>query len=199
MELLVLGMIPPTDIERRVRELQRKLYAERDLPEALALPVVIPLWVRKGLEASAQAPALASALAPPPGRLEAPRLVTGAFAMEGHWLLWSLQAAPGLRASAATWLDRIGHAHQAEDEPSRLPTESGFPLAFSPTPGVLEAALPLLGVEPPRTFQPRCLALYRLQELGREAGACRGWSWARVFDRGLFWEEIRRKPVRRQA
>ncbi|MBN1836744.1 MAG: hypothetical protein JW820_12890 [Spirochaetales bacterium] len=192
MSLLLLGVSPPTDIERRVRELQRELHARLSLPEAMAVPVAVPIALR----AEAQT---GGAPAAPEGRLESGRLVTGPFARASHWLLWSLQPAPSLIQLAQAWGGPFGGPRPPCEAGSRLPLAAGFPLGFSLSPSVLERALTQLGTEPPRTFQPLALELYRLRPLAEGKEEVAAWDWARVLGRGLFWEEIARKPLRRPS
>ena len=217
MELLVLGVTPPTDIDRRARELQRTLYAELGLADALALPVLLPLSLR-----AATGPLPRPALSA--GRLEAPRLVTGPFAIHGEWLLWTIQipqAPKVLTALREAWrgsktgLDTPGGP--AASATGLLPLGAGIPLAVSASPSLLEAAAAALSAPPaasnhvgetPRTFQPRCLAVYRLRPLdgpGQEPPllvptdpTATMSRWGLVFGRGLYWEEIEHRPLRRQ-
>ena len=187
MDLLVLGLVPPTDIERRTRDLQRLLYRQLGLLGGLALPVLVPLEVREEVE---DAPMRSR----PEGRIESARVTTGAFAAQGQWLLWLLRPETDLNPTSLVgglWADASNRPGGPGSAVGPLPTAAGLLLGCSAGSQRLEESLLLLGSEPPRTFQPHALALYRL--CIRAVGV----DWEEALAAGTFWEELWRAPVRR--
>jgi hypothetical protein len=182
--LWIVAVVPPTDVELRVREMQRTAFRRLGLPGGLALPVMIPLEARTETDAHEPSPGL------PSGRLEAPRLVPGACAVRHPWLLWTVHGEGG-----DTNCLRPGGR-----EPY-FPGEAGFPLAFSVSPEALESGRALLDAAASSPFQPRAIGLYRVHSLGGTEPttarvAATLWEW--LFGNGLVWEEVEVRPLRRR-
>jgi hypothetical protein len=202
MELQLLGVSPSTDVVHRVRELQRRLFEHLDLPEGLALPVLLHLDVRISLDESADARRL------PGGRLEAPRLLTGPFAAAGRWLLWTVQGGQqGFLDWLSFWSGFLSAVHWPESRERLVSRQLGLPLAYSSAPELLDAAASLLSREEPRSFQPRSVGLYRVRPLlqtklpdgaSLDPTTTETWLWEQLFRQGLFWEESERRPLRRR-
>jgi len=178
--LWIVGVIPPTDIEHRVREMQRAAFRRLDLSAGFALPVMIPLTAGTGPREGGPPLRL------PSGRLEAMRLIPGACTTHLPWLLWSVRGETG----AGHWLTSpvrvpadpsgaspVGVPAGAQAGPAAadtrepfFPRDPGFPLAFSLSLETLEFARVLLGTTPSRPFQPRGIGLYRLRPLREPDG-----------------------------
>jgi hypothetical protein len=214
----ILGLVPPTDIEHRVRKLQRAVFERLGLSAGLALPVLIPLHARTG------PPGGEPPFRLPPGRLEAGRLVASGPAVRDPWLLWAVQGEIG----AGNWPTllagtRAGELPEGQRGGLLFPRDPGFPLAFSVSPETLRSAGTVSDTGPARAFQPLRIGVYRVRSLrtgaghalgggadaearppeeethGEDTAAAAAAMWEHLFRFGLIWEEMETKPLRRQA
>jgi hypothetical protein len=194
VEHALLFLKGPTNIEKKVRELQLRLYREWDLPSGLAFPVMIPLCF-VALPGACRPAELRELLRRSAGR-RAPYLRTGSILEAGGFLFWELEPREDLRRleeSCARAFPGTGagepHPREAREqapqpgwkpheEPDREPAAGGpsvrqalFPTGRGFYLGSAEgrscSSLPTLEAPEPLLFPAKEAVLLRFHPLGQ--------------------------------
>jgi hypothetical protein len=216
VEHALLFLEAPTNIEKKVRELQLRLYREWKLASALALPVMIPLCFVQPPGASGRPAEIRELLRRGVGG-QAPYLRSGSILEAEGYLFWELGPREDLRRledSCARVFARAG-----DGEPDRLPGprpeagESSVLQALFPTGrgfylGSVEgrslSSLPTLHAPEPLLFPAKEAVLLRFHPLGEQEGNKRQTAEgsrapeSRRWWGSLFWEELERIPLRKR-
>jgi hypothetical protein len=203
MEFALVALRGPSNIEKKVRELQGTLYRESGLASAQALPAIIPLCflARNGIPATSAE--LREDLRRAVGR-EAPYLTSGAVAECDGFLYWELAprkelqrlrrncekvfASPGTRA-----VDR-----EAARQPEVFPVGRGFFLCSLQ--GRSRNKVPFLEVLETLRFPVKAAFVLHVHTLGLESGTGQKDASARddrPLWKSLFWEKLEEIPLRK--
>jgi len=189
----ILGLKAPTNIEKRVTELQTSLYRDWELASALALPVMIPISFLPPQPASQDSGGLRSALRRVVGK-QAPYLRTASISEIEGFLFWQLEPRDELQRLAASCSKDFARG-DSEQEPL-FPVGFGFYLGS--VEGQSGSRITSIPAPEPLSFPARAAVLIRVHSLGGEAqGAEQGCTATQTWWHSLFWEELARLPLRK--
>jgi hypothetical protein len=215
VEFALVALSGPSNIEKKVRELQSNLYRRRGLTSALALPVMIPLCL-VGLRRIPGKPGhLREHLRRAVGRA-APYLTSGSVAECEGFLFWELAPEEELQSlrrnceSVFVSPDARPGDREAVRQPDLFPLARGFflcSLQGSPQ-GFLQGfpqgqnryTAPFLGVSEALRFPVKTAFVLRVHALRLEPGAA---DQARYVEddrpswKSLFWEKLGEIPLRK--
>jgi hypothetical protein len=189
----ILGLKAPTNIEKRVTELQTSLYRDWELASALALPVMIPISFLQPQPASQDPAALRSALRRAVGK-QAPYFRTASIIEIEGCLFWDLEPREQLQQLAARCLEHCAQYHS--DQEPLLPVGRGFYLgSLEGQSGSWTASIP---APEPLSFPARAAVLIRVHPLVADTQAtARGCAATKTWWQSLFWEEVACLPLRK--
>jgi hypothetical protein len=203
MEFVLLALGAPSNIEKKVRDLQTRLYRQGGLASARALPVIIPLCFLDPRLIPSKPEELRKRLHGALGK-EAPYLSSGTVAECDGFLYWDLsprRELQRLRRNCET-VFTDSEAGQIDRQPARQPDL--FPIArgffLCSLQGRQKNTLPSLHVSEHVRFPAKAGFLLHLQSLRTEPGATTSsvssdeeWSpWT-----ALFWEKRGEIPLRK--
>ena len=204
MEYALLALKGPSNIEKKVRELQSSLYRQGGLTSALALPVMIPLcFVEPGV-ASAKPSELRRHLRLAVGK-EAPYLTSKSIAECDGFLFWDLaprRELERLRRSCERVFAPASSHPRAERQSGRqldlIPVCRGFFLCSLE--GRSRSAVPSPAVSEPLRFPAKSVFLLHLHPLEtepwrNERGVCA--TEDRPWWNALYWEKLGEIPLRK--
>jgi len=205
VEYSLLALKAPSNIEKKVRELQSSLYRQVGLVSALALPVIIPLcFIAPGVVPAKRAE-LRDSLRRAAGK-EAPYLNSKSVAEDAGFLFWDLTPRRELQrlrrncekvfAPAAAQQDD----RQGTGQPDLFPVARGFLLCSLQ--GRSRAMMPSLSVPEPLLFPAKAAFLLRFHSLGVELGRTEqnaSTTEGRPWWKSLFWEKLEEIPLRKSG
>lgn len=201
MEYALLALKGPSNIEKKVRELQSSLYRQGGLVSALALPVMIPLcFVAPGV-IPAKRSDLRDRLRRAVGRA-APYLNSKSIAERDGFLFWDLAPRRELQRLRRD-CEKVftpANSQQGTQQRDLFPVARGFFLCALE--GRSRAAIPSLTVSEPLVFPAKAAFLLLFHTLALEtATAEQGASSAedRPWWKSLFWEKLEEIPLRKSG
>ena len=168
MGFLLFALIPPSNIEKEVVSLQRRLFSSRGLVSPLALPAVIPVLATDDGETIPSQTQLKDCAA------RGLRFTTGAVLRQKGCLVWSLES------SGATAQLRQVLAGRWPKKRDSIPSLDGFFLAGKEKGIDLSDILGELTPPPVLHFPARALTVLRVCP----SADCSEW-W-----NGIVWEEV---------
>jgi hypothetical protein len=207
VEYALLALSGPSNIEKKVRELQSSLHRQGGLASARALPVLIPLcFVEPGV-IPAKRGDLRDRLRRSVGR-EAPYLTTGSIAECGGFLFWDLaprRQLQRLRRSCGEAFTPADEQHASQREARQLdllPVARGFLLCSLQ--GRSRDTIPSLMVSEPLRFPARTAFLLQIHPLDVEPGRAGPQQGAyategRLWWKSFFWEKLEEIPLRKSG
>ena len=204
MEFALLALKVPSNIEKKVRELQSSLYRQGGLASALALPVMIPLcFVEPGV-ASEKPSELRRRLRLAVGK-EAPYLNSKSIAECDGFLFWDLaprRELQRLQRSCDKVFAPASSQPKAERQGGRqsdlFPVVRGFFLCSLEERS--RSAVPPPAVSEPLRFPAKAAFLLYLHPLETEPGRKERDVCAtedRPWWKSLFWEKLGEIPLRK--
>ena len=205
MQFALVALRGPSNIEKKVRELQSSLYRQCGLASALALPAVIPLCFVKPNRIPEKAGALREHLRRAVGR-EAPYLTSGAVAVCGDFLFWDLAPRRELQRlqrsceKVFTAAELLPADPQASVQPDPFPVARGFFLCSLQ--GRSRGRVPSLVVSRDLRFPAKAASLLQVRTLGLSPGAAGSGSSAEVerpLWKSLYWEKLEEIPLRKSG
>jgi hypothetical protein len=195
VEYLLLGLTGPSNVERKVRELQTFLYRRSGLDSALPLPVIIPICFVDPAFIPEKPSTLRDALCTAFGK-QAPYLSCSSAVERDGFLFWELAPLGELRdlqnsCERVFVPERASHGNQHQTyQPDLFPVALGFYLCSLQ--GRSPGSIPPLPLPESLVFPARTaflLSIHILKDtLGREAGPW--WST-------LYWEKVEAVPLRK--
>jgi hypothetical protein len=202
MEYALVALAAPSNIEKKVRELQSSLYHQSSLASALSLPVMIPLCFVAPAVVPAKRDKLRDGLRRAIGK-EAPYLSSKSIAETSGFLFWELAPRPELQRRQRSCERVFGpeNAQQAEQQeaerPDLFPLSRGFFLCSLQ--GRPLAALPSLTVPESFIFPAKAAFLLHIHTLAVETGSAKDTSCTenRPWWGSLFWEKLEEIPLRK--
>jgi len=201
VEYALLALKGPTNIENKVRELQRTLYRQGGLVSALSLPVMIPLCFAAPGAVPAKPGELRDSLRRSVGR-EAPYLTSSSVAESDGFLFWDLAPRQELQRLQRSCQKVFAPeaAQQGAQQPDLFPVARGFFLCSLQ--GRSPATMPSLTVPEPLLFPAKAAILLHLRPLGVEPGTTEPDQDAsatedRQWWNSLFWEKLDEIPLRK--
>ena len=203
MEFALVALRGPSNIEKKVRELQSALYRQSGLSSALALPALIPLCFMAPRLIPATAGTLRKQLRSAVGR-EAPYLSGGGIAECGGFLFWNLAPRRELQRlqRSCEKVFASGDAQSLDQEtaqqPYLFPAARGFLLCSLQ--GRDRDTVPSLEVSQDLRFPVKAAFVLRVRTLGMEPGAEENGASAeddRSLWKSLFWEKLTEIPLRK--
>ncbi len=196
MEYALLALKSPSNIEKKVRELQSSLYRQGGLVSALALPVVIPLcFVEPGAFSTSRSE-LRVSLRRAVGK-EAPYLTSGSIVESDGSLFWDLTPRRELQRLRRS-CERV--FAPAARQPDLFPVTRGFFLCSLQ--GRSRDAMPSLTISEPLRFPATAAFLLRFRPLDVELETAQlGPSSVddRPWWKSLFWEKLEEVPLRKSG
>ena len=205
MQFALVALRGPSNIEKKVRELQSTLYRQGGLSSALALPAIIPLCFLELNRIPDQAGALREHLRRAVGR-EAPYLTSGAVAVCDDFLFWDLaprRELQRLRRNCEKVFASPEHqpgVPEASRKPPLFPVARGFFLCSLQ--GRNRGKVPSLDVSQDLRFPAKAAILLQVRALGPGSGAA-GADMSAEVDRplwkSLFWEKLEEIPLRKSG
>ena len=194
----------PSNIEKKVRELQSNLYRQGGLSSALALPAFIPLcFVAHGRMAGTSGK-LREQLRRAVGR-EAPYLTGGAIAECGGFLFWNLAPRRELqhlkRSCEKVFVsppDTRSPDKEATRELDPFPVARGFFLCSLQ--GRNSNTVPSLKVSQDLRFPVKAAIVLRIQTLSMDIGTAEQGTSAkddRPLWKSVLWEKLEEVPLRK--
>jgi hypothetical protein len=209
VEHALLALKGPSNIEKKVRELQSSLYRQVGLISALALPVMIPLCFVEPGSLPANRSELRDSLRRAAGR-EAPYLNSGSVAESAGYLFWDLTPRRELqrlrRSCEKVFAPEVGGqadqpaARQGVRQQDPFPVARGFFLCSLQ--GRSRDTIPSLTLSEPLRFPATALLLLRFHPLGVEPVTTEprpSPTDARPWWKSLFWEKLEEIPLRKSA
>jgi hypothetical protein len=190
VEYALLTLRGPTNIEKKVRELQSSLYRQGGLISARALPVLIPLCFVRPDAIPAEQAALRDILRRAVGR-DAPYLNTGPVAESDGFLFWELSPRSELQRLRSSCEEVFAPAaHQPPTEqPDLFPVARGFFLCALE--GQPPDRRPPLPVPESQRFPAKAAFLLLVRPLEVDVGERLQW-W-----KSLYWEKLDEIPLRK--
>lgn len=201
MGYALLALRGPSNVEKKVRELQSSLYRQGGLVSALALPVMIPLcFVAPGAVPTKPAE-LRYCLRRAVGR-QAPYLSSRAVAEGDGFLFWNLDPRRELQSLRRNCEKVFAPAatRQPAQKPDIFPVARGFFLCSLE--GRSPDSIPSLSVSEPLRFPAKAAFLLHVRPLEVEAGRKEQDDSAedsRRLWKSLFWEKLEEIPLRKTA
>ena len=207
MEFALLALRAPSNIEKKVRDLQTSLYRLRGLASGRALPVIIPLCFLDPRSIPSKPEELRKSLRGALGKT-APFLTSGSVAECDGFLYWDLSPRRELERLRRSCDAMFTHAEteqggrQSTRKPDLFPVARGFFLCSlqGRRKNTLPSTLSSVEVPEPLRFPAKGGFLLRLRSLGTEPGATTTPSStgkARSPWTALFWEKLEEIPLRK--
>jgi hypothetical protein len=207
VEFALVALSGPSNIEKKVRELQSTLYRRSGLASALALPAMIPLCSVAPRRIPGKPGHLREHLRTAVGR-EAPYLTSGSVAECDGFLFWELAPEVELQSlrrsceSVFASPDIQPGDREAARQPDLFPMARGFFLcSLQGFPqGQNRYPAPFLGVSEALRFPVKTAFVLRVHALRLEPGVA---DQARYADddrpswKSLFWEKLVEIPLRK--
>jgi hypothetical protein len=203
-ELLLLYLKAPSNIDKRVRELQTALYRNGGFISALALPIMIPLYFLSPQYIDSRPAELQATLRRAVGK-QAPLFHSGSLQERDGYLFWNLEPSKELERlerncrRVFTPQDPQQRERRRHSASELFPTARGFFLCFLEGRG--SSRFPLPASPDPLTFPAKAAILLRLRPLALEGGEVEQGtsdSELRSWWRSIYWEEIARVPLRKR-
>jgi hypothetical protein len=193
----ILGLKAPTNIEKKVAELQTSLYREWGLASALTLPVMIPISFLPPETASQRPTALRSALRRVVGK-QTPYFRSASIIEIEGCLFWDLEPREQLQQLAARCTE--GFAQGDSQQETLFPVGRGFYLGS--VEGPFGSGIASIPAPEPLSFPARAVVLIHVHPLmGDIRETAQGTEQDRaakqVWWQSLFWEELARLPLRK--
>jgi hypothetical protein len=193
----ILGLKAPTNIEKKVTELQTSLYRDWELASALTLPVMIPISFLPPGPASQEPEALRSALRGIVGK-QAPYFRSASIIVVEGCLFWDLEPREQLQRLAARCSEGFPRG-ESQQEPL-FPVGRGFYLGS--VEGRSGSGIASIPAPEPLSFPARAAVLMRIHPLvGDIQETAQGMEQDRaatqMWWQSLFWEELVRLPLRK--
>jgi len=209
VEYALLALKGPSNIEKKVRELQSSLYRQGGLVSALALPVMIPLCFVEPGALPAKRSELRGSLRRAAGK-EAPYLNSGSVADSGGFLFWDLAPRRELqrlrRSCEKVFAPEDGRQadQQGPRQPDLFPVARGFFLCSLQ--GRSRERIPSFTLSEPLRFPAKAAFLLRFHSLevepGTESPAAElgpSPTPGRLWWKSLFWEKLEEIPLRKSG
>jgi len=201
----LLALSGPSNIEKKVRELQSSLYRQDGLASALALPAIIPLCFVEPRNIPAKRGELRDRLRRGVGK-EAPYLSTGSITECDGFLFWDLAPRRELQRLARSCEEAFASADEQNADrkearqPDPLPVARGFLLCYLQ--GRSRDSIPSLTVSRPLRFPAWRAFLLQIHPLDLKPGRSqpeRGdrASAGRMWWKSLYWEKLEEIPLRK--
>jgi hypothetical protein len=201
----LLALSGPSNIEKKVRELQSSLYRQGGLASALALPAIIPLCFVEPRNLPAKRGELRDRLRRGVGK-EAPYLSTGSIAEHDGFLFWDLAPRRELRRLARSCEEAFASAdeqnagRQEARPPDPLPVARGFFLCFLQ--GRSQDSIPSPALAGPLRFPAWRAFLLQIHPLDLKPGRSQPGrgdraSAGRMWWSSLYWEKLEEIPLRK--
>ena len=168
MDFLLFALIPPSNIEKEVVSLQRRLFSSRGLVSSLALPAAIPVLATVDSETIPSQAHLKDCAA------QGLRFTTGAVLRQRGCLVWSLDS-----SGAVAQLRQV-LAERWPKKRDSIPSLDGFFLAGKEKGIDFSDILGELTPPPVLHFPARALSIFRVNS----STDCSQW-W-----NGIVWEEV---------
>jgi hypothetical protein len=203
LEYALLALRGPSNIEKKVRELQTSLYRQGCLVSARALPVMIPLCFLDSRHIPSKPGELRESLRRALGKA-APYLNSGSVAECDGFLYWNLSPRRELQRlrrscqKAFPSVDTKQEDRRAAEQQELFPVARGFFLCSLQ--GHRGTTLPCLKVPEPLRFPAGAAFLLHVRTLGGHSGVSEP---AASTDNGqspwtaLFWEKLEEIPLRK--
>ena len=193
----ILGLKAPTNIEKKVTELQTSLYREWELASALSLPVMIPISFLPPGPASQRPAALRSALRGVVGTQTLYFRSALIIEIEGS-LFWDLEPREQLQRLAAKCAEGFPRS-DSQHEPL-FPVGRGFYLGS--VEGRSGSGITSIPTPEPLSFPARAAVLIRVHPLvgdiqETDHGTEQDRAATQMWWQSLFWEELARLPLRK--
>jgi hypothetical protein len=189
----ILGLKAPTNIEKKVTELQTSLYRNWELASAVALPVMIPISFLPPQPDSEDPATLRRTLRQVVGK-QAPSFRTASIIEIEDFLFWQLEPREQLQRLAASCSEGLARGDARQESP--FPVGQGFYLGALE--GQSEPRVDSIAAPEPLSFPARAVVLIRVHLLAGDVPTTdQGCAATQKWWQSLFWEELARLPLRK--